>query len=170
MAGKYVSGDHIAASLPKVVGTAGSTPGELDWQVQLAEDWLDGRIGRFYNTATFSGNAPPIVRTITRLRSQATYLQTLFTMEDPSISEWVQSMLDQANELTTELVSGTIAMVTDSGTIIAPALPLASRIWSDKMQYVPTFNLRDPIHQRIDPERLDDEARDQDSKGIDGLS
>lgn len=168
--GKYIPGGQLGQEFPRVVGTAGTTLGELEWHIENAEAWLDGRIGRFYNVATFSGTAPPLVRTITRLRAGATYLQTLITLEDPSQSAWIQRMFDEANDLASELVSGTLAMVTGSGTIIAPTLPLASAMWSSTMQYVPTFNTRDFTNQRDDPNRRDDEARTQDTQGIDGLS
>lgn len=167
--GKYVPGGQIEQDFPRVVGTAGTTLGELEWHVENAEAWLDGRIGRFYNTATFSGNAPPLVRTVTRIRAEATYLQTLITLEDPSQSAWIQRMFDEANDLASELVSGTLAMVTDSGTIIAPTLPSASMIWSSTMRWIPTFNERDFIHQRDDPNKIDEKAREQDTQGIDGL-
>lgn len=154
--GRYISADQILATLPQVVATAGSEPGDLEFHIEVAEDEIDGRLGRFWNMSTLSGNAPPMIKTLTRLRSLHNYLYTLVTMENPSQSSWVSQPGERFDKLMENLESGKSVLVSGSGTIIGMTPLDSDKVWSNTSGYAPTMDLRNSIEQQISPSRLRD--------------
>lgn len=159
--GRYISADQITATLPKVVATAGSEPGELEFHIEVAEDEIDGRLGRFWNMSTFSGNAPPMIKTLTRLRSLHNYLYTLVTMENPSQSNWVTQPGERFDKLMENLEAGKGVLVSGSGTIIGMTPLTSDQVWSSTARYAQTMTVLDPIEQRVSRTRQQDVEDEQ---------
>ena len=160
--GRYITSKEVMAMFPPIVQTAETTPGELEFYVQLAENEADGVLGRRYNVAVFSGSPPPLLETIVDLLAAHAYLRTQITQEDPSRSDWVSQLREQGEKYLTDLVSGTLVMVSGSGTLIQPTTSAVDKIWSSTMDFYPSMDIRDPIFQRDSPSRLrkmDDDAR-----------
>ena len=101
-----------------------------------------------------SGSPPPLLETIVELLAGHAYLRTQITQEDPSRSDWVAQLREQAEKYLTDLVSGTLALVSGSGTIIQPTASAVDQVWSSTRDYAPTMTLADPIEQRVSPSRL----------------
>lgn len=57
----------------------------------------------------------------------------------------------------TDITSGNKYMMTDEGMAILPSGDTKHTAWSETMEYKPTFDMRDAVDQRIDPDRLDAE-------------
>ena len=160
--GRYITSKEVMAMFPQIVQTAGTTPGELEFPIQLAENEADGVLGRRYNMAVFSGSPPPLLETIVDLLAAHAYLRTQITQEDPSRSDWVSQLREQAETYLTDLVSGTLVMASGSGTLIQPTASAVDQVWSSTMDYARTMTLTDPTKQRVSPSRLrdmDDETR-----------
>ena len=161
-ANSYSSGDELRRMWPRVVETAGTTVGELEWHVDVAEPEVNGMLGRRYSIP-FSGGTPPLVRTVTQLLASVSYLRTIYVSEDPARSDWITALDERAHKILDGLVDGTLALLTGSGTVVNP-LPLAGgTIWSSTQGYQPTFTAALPMfEQEVDPDRADDErdARD----------
>lgn len=159
--GRYISADQITAMFPQVVATAGSEPGDLEFHIEVAEDEIDGRLGRYWNMTTFSGNAPPMVRTLARLRGCHNYLHTLITMENPSQSTWVTNLGDRFDKLMENLETGKNVLVSGSGTVIGMT-PLGSdKVYSSTVGYAPTMTILDPIEQQMSRTRQQDVEDEQ---------
>lgn len=154
--GRYISADQIVATLPKVVATAGSELGQLEFYIEVAEDEIDGRLGRFWNMTTFSGNAPPMIKTLARLRSLSSYLYTLVTMENPSQSSWVTQPGERFDKLMESLESGKNVLVSGSGTIISMSPLESDRVWSSTAGYSPTMTILDQTAQQMSRTREQD--------------
>ena len=159
--GRYISADQITAMFPQVVATAGSEPGDLEFHIEVAEDEIDGRLGRYWNMSIFSGNAPPMLRTLARLRGCHNYLHTLITMENPSQSTWVTNLGERFDKLMENLEAGKSIMSSGSGTIIGTTPLEGDKVYSSTKGYAPTMDLRNSTEQQISSSRLrdmDDEA------------
>lgn len=154
--GRYITSKEVMAMFPPIVQTAGTTPGELEFPIQMAENEADGVLGRRYNMAVFSGSPPPLLETIVELLAGHAYLRMQITQEDPSRSDWVSQLREQAEKYLTDLVSGTLIMVSGSGTIIQPLASAVDQVWSSTREYAPTMTLADQTEQRISPSRLRD--------------
>ena len=154
--GRYVNVGQIEALLPTLFSTAGLTPGQTEFFIETVEDEIDARIGRYWPTATFSGNAPPIVKTLAKLGTSVAIRTSLINMEDPSVSQWIKGDQDRYDNLVDKLVAGTADMVTGSGTIIERQSPKSVQFWSSTKNYVPTRSVIDPIDQQVSPTRIQD--------------
>ena len=159
--GRYISADQITAMFPQVVATAGSEPGDLEFHIEVAEDEIDGRLGRYWNMTTFSGNAPPMLRTLTRLRGCHNYLHTLITMENPSQSTWVTNLGDRFDKLMENLESGKGVLASGSGTIIGTTPLEGDKVYSSTVGYAPTMTILDAIEQRMSRTRQQDVEDEQ---------
>ena len=161
--GRYVSAGQVAELLPALFATSGLTPGQTEFFIETVEDEIDGRIGRIWNTAPFSGNAPPMVKTLTKLGTSVAIRSSLISLEDPSVSGWIKNDQERFDDLLTQLADGTLDMVTSSGTIIARAQPKSAQFWSSTKDYAPTRNVLDSIEQRVSPTRIQDTLDDQEA-------
>jgi len=66
----------------------------------------------------------------------------------------VDGFKEHVDSVLTDIVSKNLPLVTDSGDIVSMH---SDALYSDTMDYKPTFDHRDEIDQRIDPDRLDAE-------------
>jgi hypothetical protein len=57
----------------------------------------------------------------------------------------------------TDITSGSKYMMTDEGLALHPDGTTSQDAWSETMDYKPTFDMRDAMDQRVDPDRIDDE-------------
>lgn len=157
----YWTTDEMAIAWKRFVQTGGFAPAELDQHISDAEDEVNGAIGGRY-TVPFSGGAPPLIRTCTRLLAGFNFLRGQIINEQPSRSDWVDRLREQAKEYLDKVAEGKLTLMSGSGTVIDPVAQPGLRIWSSTKDYVPTFGVIPQTRQEIDQDRIDDEddARD----------
>jgi hypothetical protein len=156
--GRYVEAGQIMEILPVFISTAGMTPGQVEFFIEGREDEIDARLGRFWNTTVFSGNAPPMVKTLAKLGATVDIRKSKISMEDPSISQWIVEDEKKFEALITSLVSGTADLVTGSGTVLARTGRMQDQIWSSTKDYAPTMTILDATDQNMSRQRELDEA------------
>ena len=169
--GRYINAEQLAAIQPVFFGTAGMTPGSIEFFIETREDEIDARLGRYWNMQPFSGSAPSMLKTLTKLGAWVDVRKSKISMEDPSISQWIVQDETKFENLMTSLVSGTAELIAADGTVIARTSQLRDQVWSSTKGYKPTMDLRDPTRQRVSRTRLLDErdADLTDSWGAGGL-
>ena len=161
--GRYIDSGQIVSLMPALISTSALTPGQIEFFIETVEDEIDGRVGRIWNTAPFSGNAPPMFKTLTKLGTSVAIRSSLISLEDPSVSGWIKNDQERFDDLLTQLADGTLDMVTSSGTIIARAQPKSAQFWSSTKDYAPTRNVLDSTEQRVSPTRIQDALDDQEA-------
>jgi hypothetical protein len=114
----------------------------------FASSRVDEELGSVFTTPFSSNN-----RTATDLTKDMAYIILLQESKKPQ--EDIEFLLDMWNKRVERLRSGEISMSTDSGALqgdLAGSLPA-----SVNQGYKPTFDNRDVIDQRVDPDKLEAE-------------
>lgn len=123
-----------------------------------AEAWINGRIAHRY-TVPVSGS-PPILKLIAETRATWMVLRRFFTQEKENTSEWVGGWNDDAEDMLEPYATGSATLVASNGTVLTPSLTTPIP-WSSTDAYKPTFDVREQIAQRVDPDRIQaDEDKD----------
>jgi hypothetical protein len=163
--GRYVNTGQIMEILPVFISTAGMTPGQVEFFIEIREDEIDARLGKYWNTAVWSGNAPPMIRTLAKLGATVDIRKSKISMEDPSISGWIVEDEKKFEGLIESLIKGTADIVTSSGTILSRLTPKSAAFWSNTKNYHPTFTILDSSEQQVSPNRIQDtlDAQEADS-------
>lgn len=127
-------------------------------EAEISSYWLfhgtmrvNERLGAFY-TLPFSSNIP----TIKDLSIQFAYLGVLVRTRKETDSKELKEELDQR---ILDITSGGGSLFLDDGSTEVPkggSADNAGTSWSDQMDYKPTFDMRDPLDQRIDPDLIQD--------------
>lgn len=151
----YATVDEIRRRYPGIIETSNLTPLEIDAHISDAEGEVNGRLARRY-TIPFAPGMEPI-RTLTRDLASYSLLRSLIIQEDPSRSDWVESIRDRADKLLDALVEGKAAVVTTSGAVVGQLSTVPGGVWSSTMGYAPTMSILDSIQQEVDPDRVQDE-------------
>jgi hypothetical protein len=147
--GRYVSAGQIIEILPVFISTAGMTPGQVEFFIETREDEIDARLGRDWNTAVWSGNAPPMVKTLAKLGATVDIRKSKISMEDPSMSAWIVEDEKKFNDLIDSLITSKADIITSSGTVLQRTAPKSAGFWSSTSQYKPTRDIRDVTEQHV---------------------
>lgn len=161
--GRYIDAGHVMEILPVFISTAGMTPGQVEFFIETREDEIDARLGKYWNTAVWSGNTPPMIRTLAKLGATVDIRKSKISMEDPSISGWIVEDEKKFEGLIESLVKGTSDIVTSSGTLLQRLAPKSAGFWSSTKDYHPTFTILDSTEQRVSPNRIQDTLDDQEA-------
>jgi hypothetical protein len=165
--GRYVDAGQIMEILPAFISTAGMTSGQVEFFVETREDEIDARLGRDWDTAVWSGNAPPMVKTLAKLGATVDIRKSKISMEDPSVSQWIVEDEKKFNDIMDLLVTGKADIVTGSGTLLQRRLPKSAGFWSSTSQYKPTRDIRDVTEQHVSRTRkLKEQADDIADSGL----
>lgn len=151
----YTTADVIMGLWPKVIESGRITQPEIDGFITLVEGEINGALAARY-TVPFPTSQLPLepIKTIATLLAGHALLRSRITQEDPNRSDWVEGLRTRGEKLLDQLVEGTLSIVTTSGAVVGASGRTAA-VWSNTSQFKPTADLRDPIQQRVDPDRLD---------------
>ena len=160
--GRYVDSGQITEILPVFIATAGLTVGQLEFFIESGEDEIDARLGRNWDMSVFSGsgNTPPMIKTLTKLRASIDIRKSKISMEDPSTSQWIVEDEKKFENLITSLSSGTADLINNAGAIIGRRTQTRDMVWSSTKAYQPTMNFLDPTEQQKSPSRELDKKED----------
>ncbi len=123
----------------------------------LANNLINGKLSRVY-TVPFT-TTPPLINSLAIILTSYYAMRMLFTESQQNDSKWVKSMYDQAMETLNELAEGKQQLIDSAGTEIARQV--SNDVYSNTMDFTPTFGEDETEDQVIDPDKLDELADDR---------
>lgn len=128
----------------------------IDSALRKAHTQIDGYLSKVY-TLPFSAT-PPLVRTLATDLALYRIASRQVPRDDKGrIPGWVAELKDDALGILTQIQSGTMDLVTDSGTAWGrTGLGASGGFWMSGSGHAMTFTELDPVDQRVDPDREDD--------------
>jgi hypothetical protein len=145
--GYYIEAHDVTMRYP-VADTYGGAD-ELERVVSYAENAVDGMLSPGFSVPFTEGAAPEGVND---LCIDEAYRRLLLGRN----SERAKELQEDIERRVKALLSGEAHLVDTDGTVEA-ATSTRGQVWSETMNYKPTFDMRDAEEQHIDPDRLDAE-------------
>ncbi len=149
----YTTVENVYDLYPRVGSLSTITSSQIAFYIDQAENEVNGHLVNGY-TLPFS-STPPIIRTLSTEYSLVKILQRFFTQEVGSDNAYVAQRLDAVKEYLTQINSGDIGLYNSSLELIP--YNAGDTIFSNTMNFNPTFTMLDESLQQIDSDRLDDE-------------
>ena len=149
----YTTVENVLDLYPRVGSLSTVTSSNIAFYIDQAENEVNGHLVNGY-TLPFS-STPPLIRTISTEYSLVKILQRFFTQEVGSDNAYVAQRLDAVKEYLTQINSGDIGLYNSSLELIP--YNAGDTIFSNTMNFNPTFTMLDESLQQIDGDRLDDE-------------
>ena len=154
----YTTVTKVTDLFPKISETS-ITSASIAFYIDQAEAEINGKIIARY-TLPFS-LTPPLIETIATELSVIKILDRFFTSENRSKNDWRDTRKKDLNNILNGIMDGKISLVNSANEIIEQRSDLQD-VYSDTMDYTPTFNHLLYSLQVIDEDRLDDEEDDLD--------
>jgi len=149
----YTTVPKVLDLYPRVGSMTSITSSNIAFYIDQAENEVNGYLVNNYDLP-FSAT-PPLVETISTEYSLIKILERFFTQGINSENKWVSERKEYVKNFLNQINSGTIALYTNSLQLIA--YQGDDTIYSNTMNYNPTFTMLDETLQQIDPDRLDAE-------------
>jgi len=150
---RYTTVDNVYDLYPRVGSLSTVTSSQISFFIDQAENEINGHLVNGY-TLPFS-STPPIIESLSTEYSLVKILQRFFTQEVGSENSWVAQRAESVIDYLTKINSGDIGLFTSSLELIP--YNSGDTIFSNTMNYNPTFTMLNPSLQQIDSDRLDDE-------------
>lgn len=150
---EFTTVPNVYSLYPRVGSISSVNSSAVNFYINQAENEMKGYLINNY-TLPFS-STPPILETIASEYALVKILERFFTQEIGSENKWVEERKKTVFNYFKQLNDGTIGLFTSSGEIIP--WNAGDTIFSNTMNYQPTFTMLNPTLQVIDTERLDDE-------------
>ncbi len=150
----------MLAAFPRV-HTSGLVNDELRTMIERASNLIDSKLARVYAVpfATDPSGAPP------RIRDLAVDLAMLDVVErSPNLPEWIKARIERAYAALEELAKGDAGLVGADGSVLSE-LTTVDVPSSTTSEYVPVFLANPSLSERVDPNRVRDEAARRGSSG-----
>jgi|TARA_R100000479_G_C6315938_1_gene175827 phage gp36-like protein len=138
---------------PRVGSLSTVTSANIAFYIDQAENEINGHLVNGY-TLPFS-STPPIIESLATEYGLVKILQRFFTQEVGSDNAYVTQRLESVMDYLTKINSGDVGLFTSSLELIP--YNTGDTIFSNTMNFNPTFTMLNPIFQQIDADRLDDE-------------
>jgi len=149
----YSTVEKVLDLYPRVGSLSTVTSANIAFYIDQAENEINGHLVNGY-TLPFS-STPPIIESLSTEYGLVKILQRFFTQEVGSDNAYVASRLESVMDYLTKINSGDIGLFTSSLELIP--FNSGDTIFSNTMEYNPTFTMLNPTLQQIDSDRLDDE-------------
>jgi len=149
----YSTVEKVLDLYPRVGSLSTVTSANIAFYIDQAENEINGHLVNGY-TLPFS-STPPIIESLSTEYGLVKILQRFFTQEVGSDNAYVASRLESVMDYLTKINSGDIGLFTSSLELIP--FNSGDTIFSNTMEYNPTFTMLNPSLQQIDSDRLDDE-------------
>ncbi len=134
------------ADFTAVYSIRGVTEDSINSALIFGTTMVNERLGSQFTTPFSSNN-----RTATELTVDFAFYRLQVRTQAPGDSAETKLMLDDRIKA---LVEDGAPMMTDSAAPI-DTVNAANTVFSNTQNFKPTFDVRDPWHQRVDPDRLD---------------
>jgi len=155
---KYTSVSLMLLTQPIIGSVTTLTSQQMFIQGCMAESWLDAKLAKRF-TFPLVGGPFPLLETIATNLGLYFILRRLFSKERMNENNWVDSYKDDSIEICDMLLKGEIALVDASGTVIQSPV---DQVFSDKSQFIPTFDEIPLTLQEIDDDKTDARLRERD--------
>ena len=149
----YTTVPNVLSLYPRVGSLSSVTSSSIAFYIDQAENEVNGYLSNNY-TLPFS-SSPPLVTTISTEYALVKILERFFTQELGSKNDWVYERKNYIVDILDKLNSGEVGLVTSSGELIT--YNSGDTIFSNTMNFNPSFNMLDETIQQIDSDRLEEE-------------
>ena len=149
----YTTVANVQDLYPRVGSLSSVNSASIAFYIDQAENEINGYLANNY-TLPFSAS-PPMITTLSTEYSLVKILERFFTQEVGSQNAWVAERKKYIIDTLNKLNEGTLGLVTSSGELLV--YNSGDTIFSNTMEYDPTFTLLDETLQQIDSDRLEDE-------------
>lgn len=154
----YCNISDLKKFYPKI-DDLGMNNAEINFFIAKADTHINARLARVYAVPfTEVPSTPPVIRSLSQdLTISFLYNRRHITQSKRNRSDNFPKMEEQAEILIDRLIDENdgLSIVTSAGLIIERRTD-QSQILMTVSDYKPTFDLRNIVEQRIDPDRLDD--------------
>lgn len=154
MALSYTSVDLIQLLHPAVEKATTISSNQVYQYALGAEAIVDGKIAKLYTVPATGTGVPGLLTTIAtdltvyRILGQR-MLQGATAKEDPWVNRFKETM-----DLLDQIASGKLLLVGDNGVVLEQRGDLFE-VWSNNMDYLPTFNEDGRVNQVQDPSKIE---------------
>ena len=152
----YTTVQKVYSLYPRVGSLSSVNSSAVSFYIDQAENEINGYLINNY-TLPFS-STPPIIESLSTEYALVKILERFFTQEIGSDNRWVENRHKYVKEYLSQINSGDVGLYNSSLEIIA--YKDGDAIFSNTMNYNPTFNVLNPTLQQIDGDRLEDEWDD----------
>jgi phage gp36-like protein len=152
---QYTNFDELVELYPKISTVSLTSANIHGIYISKAEGEINAKLAMRYTVPFSSDNVPPIIKSIAQDISMYYLLRRIYTQNKKDKNPWLEEW-KAARDLLDELAKGESILVDNSG-IALDTRTDQQQIWSSTSTYKPAMDHREPIFQRIDPDRLDDE-------------
>lgn len=161
----YTTVGNVQTAISRI-GSTGISSADTAYFIGKAEAYINARIGRLYSLP-ISGYYCPTLQVIAEDFSVYYVMKRLFVNASvEKEGDWLDRF-KEAEDMLTAIESGNLVLLDNSYNVMQQSMPDLLPWSNTKAQgYIPTFDLRDPSKQRVDPQRLQDEADEQTGKRI----
>ena len=149
----YTTVPNVFSLYPRVGSLSSVNSAAVSFYIDQAEAEVNGYCINNY-TMPFS-SAPPLLTTLSTEYAMIKILERFFTQEVGSENKWVTERKDYVFEHLNKINSGDIGLYTSSLELLV--YNSGDTIYSNTMNYIPTFTMLDETLQQIDSDRLQDE-------------
>ena len=149
----YTTVANVQDLYPRVGSLSSINSASIAFYIDQAENEINGYLANNY-TLPFSAS-PPMITTLSTEYSLVKILERFVTQEVGSQNAWVAERKKYIIDTLNKLNEGTLGLVTSSGELLV--YNSGDTIFSNTMEYDPTFTMLDETLQQIDADRLDDE-------------
>ena len=149
----YTTVANVQDLYPRVGSLSSINSASIAFYIDQAENEINGYLANNY-TLPFSAS-PPMITTLSTEYSLVKILERFFTQEVGSQNAWVAERKKYIIDTLNKLNEGTLGLVTSSGELLG--YNSGDTIFSNTMEYDPTFTMLDETLQQIDSDRLEDE-------------
>ena len=149
----YTTVTNVQDLYPRVGSLSSINSASIAFYIDQAENEINGYLANNY-TLPFSAS-PPMITTLSTEYSLVKILERFFTQEVGSQNAWVAERKKYIIDTLNKLNEGTLGLVTSSGELLV--YNSGDTIFSNTMEYDPTFTMLDETLQQIDSDRLEDE-------------
>jgi|TARA_R110002012_G_scaffold139198_2_gene296354 phage gp36-like protein len=149
----YTNVPNVYALYPRVGSISSVNSSAISFYIDQAESEINGYVVNNY-TMPFS-SAPPLLTSLSTEYTMVKILERFFTQEVNSENKWVMERKEYVFDYLNKINSGDVGLYTSSLELLA--YNAGDTIYSNTMEYNPTFTMLDETLQQIDSDRLDDE-------------
>jgi len=138
---------------PKIGSVSAITSEVVINYLDRAESRINARISHLYTVPV--GCAPPALQDLSETLAMALMLRRFYTQEKQNLSEWVEGWFKEVEETLLLYATGSATLTCSGGAVVdtGVAAGLTLGPFSNTAVYKPTFDSREMINQRTDPDR-----------------
>lgn len=149
----YTTVPNVYSLYPRVGSLSSVNSSAVSFYIDQAEAEINGYLINNYSMPFSS--SPPLITTLSTEYSMVKILERFFTQEVGSENKWVMERKEYVFSYLNKLNNGEVGLYNSSMELLV--YNAGDTIFSNTMNYNPTFTMLDETLQQIDSDRLQDE-------------